>query len=196
MKTLSTQNISCSALETLFGVIDSIFYLKDSGGMHIFADDQGIFPTLEEFGIYDVQVMPDRKRSYQSNSDNSSDDDLMVSYKQASTAKKTGKNTRKSSKRTSKGKGPMKLPSTSGNNDNTWFFKIAIGEWLPASKKINAVKNCLIKCSESTTYWTVREEVAKQMNVAPGTINLYDSDYLKIEDCSGRVGKFHFLNNF
>lgn len=183
-RTFATKNVTVSALVSVFGIDpDSTCWLKDLGDTYVFPDENGCFPTLEGFGMYDIEIGAKQKRAHQSSDE--SDEDLLQSAFQLAGSKKG----RKKSSLGGKGKGKRAVPSsrTTEQPEQGWYFKVTIGAW--SNKKIMPQKNCLLKCTQATSCSAIKEGVARDLMVPPSFITLYDSDYLEISDSPGRVGK-------
>ena len=201
-RSVSTKNVTVSAICALFGLSNQqlVIWLKNLSNTNIFPNEDGRFPELEFCELYTVQVgakktQQQSKRNRDSSNEESaaSDDDEFAksAYRLANKkiklkeSKVTGKG---------KGKGPRAIagPSTSVSPSSlTWYFKITFGE-LKGDKKIEAIRNCLVKCSDLSTCSSVKQELGHELMTAPCNIKLFDSDFLEITDSNGRVGKRYF----
>lgn len=200
VRTLATKNVTASALRALFGLdVNVSLWLKDTSDTYVFPDENGLFPTLDSFITYNVEVGPSQQEESRSSkrrrpsdflnvSDDSSDDDLLRSaYRLSVAGKKSGK--KKDRKSTFGGKRAVPSPVASASDTaSAWFFKITVGEW--QNKKIVPVRNCLIRCGDDTDYREIKRKLAAELRVDSSKVQLYNSDYLVVEDSPGRIGKF------
>ena len=200
-RSVSTKNVTINAVCALFGLSEQlVIWLKSLSDTNIFPNENGVFQELECFELYRVEVgaktntsTHSSKRIRDSNTeDSASDDDEFAKSAYRLASKKI-----KVAKSKSKGKGPRAVqdrsnlagPSTGVTPTSlSWYFKISIGVW-KGNKKIEAIKNCLIKCTDITTCSSVKRELAHELMTAHMNIKLFDSDFLEITDSYGRVGK-------
>lgn len=154
-RTLATKNVTASALRSLFSLPgNASWWLKDLSDTYVFPDESGIFPTLDPFVTYYVEVRLSqeeesrtgskhrRSKHILSVSDESSEDDFrQTAYRLSVVGKKGGKKNDRS--RSFGEKRPVPTPVvTATDTASAWFFKVTVGEW--QSKKIVPVRNCLI----------------------------------------------------
>ena len=98
-RTLATRNVTAKAIVALFGLhATASIWLKDMTDTYVFPDENGLFPVLEPFATYHVEVGPSRDQesrtgkrvkrlnNYLSLSEESSDDDLQRSAYRLSVA--------------------------------------------------------------------------------------------------------------
>ena len=61
-RTLATKNVTASALRSLFSLPgNASLWLKDLSDTYVFPDENGIFPTLDPFVTYYVEVGPSQE---------------------------------------------------------------------------------------------------------------------------------------
>ena len=146
-RTLSTRNVTAKAIVALFGLHPTAsIWLKDMTDTYVFPDENGLFPVLDPFATYHVEVVPSRdheshtgkrvKRlnNYLSLSEESSDEDLQRSAYRLSVAS-AGKSASKKKLKDQKGRrhgGKRPVPSTAAsttctNSAAAWFFKVTVG---------------------------------------------------------------------
>lgn len=206
-RTLSTRNVTTKAVVALFGLhATASMWLKDMTDTYVFPDENGLFPVLDPFATYHVEVGPSRDQeshtgkrvkrlhNYLSLSEESSDDDLQRSAYRLSVAS-AGKSASKKKLKDQKGRrhgGKRPVPSTAASATRTgsaaaWFFKVTVGQW--KDKKIIPVRNVLIRCGDGTDCEDIRRKLASDLQVFPSEIQLFDSDYLVVDESPGRIGE-------
>ena len=158
-KSVATRNVTSNALLALFGIEQGTScYLKDSLDTYIFPVENGVFPSLEAYATYVVEVQVQQpeavkcKKRHVYVSDDSSDSDVFhgTAYKLAT--KKLSKNA-KEQKIGKSGKWPVpsSASATSTAQDlpaSTWYFKVTVGEW--KNKKIVPLRNSLLKVNDAS----------------------------------------------
>ena len=148
-RTLATRNVTAKAIDALFGVhATASIWLKDMTDTYVFPDENGLFPVLDPFATYHVEVGPSRDQeshtgkrvkrlhNYLSLSEESSDDDLQRSAYRLSVAS-AGKSASKKKLKDQKGRrhgGKRPVPSTAASvtcrdSAAAWFFKVTVGQW-------------------------------------------------------------------
>jgi len=56
-RTVATKNVTVSALVALFNIHNAqTFWLRGLSGTYVFADENGLFPQLESFGVATARV--------------------------------------------------------------------------------------------------------------------------------------------
>lgn len=148
-RTLATRNVTAKAIVALFGLhVTASICLKDMTDTQVFPDENGLFPVLDPFATYHMEVGPSwdqeshtRKRvkrlnNYLSLTEESSDDDLQRSAYRLSVAS-AGKSASKKKLKDQKGRrhgGKRPVASTAASATCTdsaaaWFFKVTVGQW-------------------------------------------------------------------
>ena len=148
-RTLATRNVTAKAVDALFGVhATASIWLKDMTDTYVFPDENGLFPVLDPFATYHVEVGPSRDQeshtgkrvkrlnNYLSFSEESSVDDLQRSAYKLSVAS-AGKSASKKKLKDQKGRrhgGKRPVPSTAASvtcrdSAAAWFFKVTVGQW-------------------------------------------------------------------
>lgn len=148
-RTLATRNVTAKAIDALFGVhATASIWLKDMTDTYVFPDENGLFPVLDPFATYHVEVGPSqdqeshtgkrvkRLNNYLSFSEESSVDDLQRSAYKLSVAS-AGKSASKKKLKDQKGRrhgGKRPVPSTVASvtcrdSSGAWFFKVTVGQW-------------------------------------------------------------------
>ena len=205
--TLATRNVTAKAIVALFGLHATVsIWLKDMTEKYVFPDENGLFPVLDPFATYHVEVGPLRDQeshigkrvkllnNYLSLSEESSDDDLQQSAHRLSVAS-AGKSASKKKLKDQKGRrhgGKRPVPSTAASATCTdsaaaWFFKVTVGQW--KDKKIIPVRNVLIRCGDGTDCEDIRRKLASDLQVFPSEIQLFDSDHLVVDESPERIGE-------
>lgn len=200
-RTVATKNVTISALVALFNIHNAqTCWLRGLSDTYVFADENGAFPQLESFGLYELEVsrgsdIRNAKRNYESSDEESSDSEFMqTAYRLATTSSKSAK---KGKRKVPKGKGPRVQgskalsPAAVETDHSSWYFKVTVGE--KVDSKIRPVRNCLVKCNISTSCSDVKEALSRELLVQPANIVLYDSDFLEISDSPGREGKIFVM---
>ena len=60
-RTLATRNVTAKAIVALFGLhATASIWLKDMTDTYVFPDENGLFPVLDSFATYHVEVGPSR----------------------------------------------------------------------------------------------------------------------------------------
>ena len=60
-RTLATRNVTAKAIVALFGLhATASIWLKDMTDTYVFLDENGLFPVLDPFATYHVEVGPSR----------------------------------------------------------------------------------------------------------------------------------------
>ena len=201
-RTVATRNVTVAALMGLFNIQNnSTCWLRESRGLsdtYVFADDNGAFPQLENFGVYEIEVSQSqgeirntKRNLYESSDEESSDEFMQTAYRLSSSGGKSAKKGKQKVLKL-KGKTPMQgskaSPAAMVENDHaSWYFKGTIGERVDS--KIRPLRNCLVKCNITTSCSDVKEAFSRELFVRPANIILFDSDFLEISDSPGRVGK-------
>ena len=172
----------------------------------MFPDENGLFPVLDPFATYHVEVGPSRDQeshtgkrvkrlhNYLSLSEESSDDDLQRSAYRLSVASAV-KSASKKKLKDQKGRrhgGKRPVPSTAASATRTgsaaaWFFKVTVGQW--KDKKIIPVWNVLIRCGDGTDCEDISRKLASDLQVFPSEIQVFDTDYLVVDESPGRIGE-------
>ena len=205
-RTVATRNVTVAALKALFNMQNnSTCWLRESRGLsdtYVFADDNGAFPQLESFGVYELQVSQSqreirntKRNLYESSDEESSDEFMQTAYRLATSG---GKSAKKGKRKVPKLKGKTPLqgnkasPAAMVENDHaSWYFKVTIGERVES--KIRPLRNCLVKCNINTSCSDVKVALSRELFVQPANLILFDSDFLEISDSPGRVGKIWFV---
>ena len=205
-RTLATRNVTAKAIVALFGVhATASIWLKDMTDTYVFPDENGLFPVLDPFATYHVEVGPSRDQesqtgkrvkrlNYLSLSEESLDDDLQRSAYKLSVAS-AGKSASKKKLKDQKGRrhgGKRPVPSTAASATCTdsaaaWFFKVTVGQW--KDKKIIPVWNVLIRCGDGTDCEDISRKLASDLQVFPSEIQVFDTDYLVVDESPGRIGE-------
>ena len=96
--TVATKNVTISALVALFNIHNTqTCWLRGLSGTYVFGDENGSFPQLESFGVYELDVggvseITNAIRNYESSEEESSDAELMqTAYSLATSSKTAGK---------------------------------------------------------------------------------------------------------
>ena len=148
-RTLATRNVTAKAIVAIFGLYATVsIWLKDMTEKYVFPDENGLFPVLDPFATYHVEVGPSqdqeshtgkrvkRLNNYLSFSEESSVDDLQRSAYKLSVAS-AGKSASKKKLKDQKGRrhgGKRPVPSTAASvtcrdSAAAWFFKVTVGQW-------------------------------------------------------------------
>ena len=193
-RTVATKNVTISALVALFHIHNAqTCWLRDLSGTYVFAGENGSFPQLESFGVYELDVsrvseIRNVKRNYDSSKEESSDAEFMQTACRLATSSKSAK---KGKRKVPKGKGQRAVhgskalsPAAMVEIDHSsWYFKVTVGERVDS--KICPVQNCLVKCNITTSCSDVKEALSREVLVQPANIVLYDNNFLEISDSPG-----------